>query len=244
MTHTTTRHELIKGYRRMIEQRYQYERIASQYDIPASFDEERVALFRQYFLAYIYPPAHKREALDAAFEHLDSYIKQPEKLLRLLLDSTSLLFKYGRHLPKILMAGLKALKSFRVANQFEEKLIAAANNAPIQPPYSVENIYQFLRILPREEIEDFIVQSEPLLATLHDRVLVRKIIEIVEQLIQKMRQRPNLFSPEEVRGLQIGYELIKEGNGLFDQLSKEDQQQIFKFILQIERDVLKQLFEI
>ncbi|MFK7979352.1 MAG: hypothetical protein AB8G86_05190, partial [Saprospiraceae bacterium] len=46
-------------------------------------------------------------------------IQQPKKLLRILLDSGRLIFKYGRHLPKILNAGLKALRSFRTATQFE-----------------------------------------------------------------------------------------------------------------------------
>lgn len=243
MTEKSTLHEVILGYRAMIDQRYQYERIEEKYDIPASFDENRVALFRNYFLTYIYPPPAQRDELDAAFESLDSYIQQPEKLLRLLLDSAGLIFKYGRHLPKILAAGLKALRSFRTASRFEANLVKAAEQSDLKAPYSPDDIHTLLSTLSRREIEQFIEQSETLLATLHDRKLVQKIVEIVQYLINKMKQRPKLFSAAEIRGLEIGFDVIREGNVLFDQLSKEDQNQIFDFVIQIERDILEVLFE-
>ena len=47
---------IITGYRQTISERYQYANIQRKYEIPASFNEERVLLFRNYFLDYIYPP--------------------------------------------------------------------------------------------------------------------------------------------------------------------------------------------
>ena len=118
--------EVIEGYRDLIYKRYQYQNIVNKIDIPSFIDEETVNRVRDYFLNFIYPEWGKREELNEAFESLDSYIKRPEKLLRMLLDSIKLFFRHGRHLPKILNTGLKAIKSFRVANNFEANLAEQA----------------------------------------------------------------------------------------------------------------------
>ncbi len=233
---------IILGYREMIDERYQYDHIISIYEIPDSFDENRVDIFRHYFLNHIYPHSSKRDELDDAFQSLDNYIKQPDKLIRILLDSASLVFKYGRHLPKILNAGLKALQSFRSATTFEQKLVEQAIAQKLPPPYDKEKIQQLIRSLPLKDIELFIKNNEALFDTLHDRKLMGKIKEIVGSLIRKMKQRPTVYSQEEIRGLEIGQEIIVEGDLLFDQLTQEEQEQIFEFIIAMERDVLEELF--
>jgi len=233
---------MITGYRQTINERYQYANIQSKYELPPSFTEERVQLFRNYFLDYIYPEVARRDELNEAFESLDSYIKQPEKLLRVLLDSGKLLFKYGRHLPRILGAGLKALKSFRAASHFENRLVEEAIANGIRPPFDQAKINQLIQLLSRKDLETFIENSQSLFETLHDRSLIQKVKEIVEYLIAKMKQRPKLYSEVEIRGLEIGLEIVKQGDHLFDQLDKEDQERIFEFVIQMERDVLDELF--
>lgn len=234
--------EVILGYRKVIEDRYQYDSLHKKYDLPAFFNEARISLFRDYFLNYIYPPPVKRAELDEAFQSLDGYIKQPAKLLRILLDSGRLLFKYGRHLSKILRAGLKALRSFRTATQFENKLVQQAILSDAIPPYSIEDINGFTKQLSKADLEAFIDSSQNLFATLHDRVLVKKIIEIVEHLIAKMQKRPDVYTPLDIRGLEIGRDIIKNGDLLFDQLPKEGQQQLFDLVIRLEREVLDDLF--
>ncbi len=236
-------HEVILGYRKVISQRYDYDHIISRYEIPDSFDKKRIDTFKQYFLNHIYPHPEKRDELDDAFNSLDGYIKQPERLIRLLLDSASLVFKYGRHLPKILTAGIKAMKSFRAANQFEKKLVEAALESDLQAPYEKEDIDQLTGSLSPEEIESFIKNNEALFETLHDRKLVDKIKEIVGHLIGKMKKRPDVYSEVEIRGLEIGQEIIVEGDALFDSMTVEEQQLIFEFILEMERSVLDDIFE-
>ncbi|MGK0389754.1 MAG: hypothetical protein ACI94Y_002499 [Maribacter sp.] len=235
-------HEVIIAYRHVIEERYDFESIIKIYEIPDSFDEERVDIFRAFFLNHIYPLPEKRDELDAAFHSLDNYIKQPEKLLRILIDSSSLLFKYGRHLPKILRAGLKALKSFRAATHFENKLLNTAMSMELDMPYNNDDINTFILSLSINDINEFIENNESLFDTLHDRTLIIKILEIVEHLILKMKKRPKIYSTEEIRGLEIGRDIIRKGNALFDQLSDEEQEQVFKFVLAIERDHLEELF--
>ena len=234
--------ELILGYRKILEKRYQYNSIKAKYDLPITFDENRVNLFRKFFLEYIYPHPNTRSELNEAFDSLDGYIKNPEKLLRILMDSASLLFKHGRHLPKILRAGINALKSFRTATQFENRLVNKAIELEMHPPYSSQQIHQLFGALTAKELDEFINNSQNLFETLHDRVLVEKIKEIVTHLIVKMKKRPGVYTNAEINGLEIGKEIIVKGDELFDQLSIDDQQKIFKTVIQIERDALKDIY--
>ncbi len=235
--------EVILGYRKVIEARYQFEHITSTYEIPDSFDKERVALFRDYFLNNIYPHPEKREELEGAFNSLDNYIKQPEKLMSIIVDSASLIFKFGRHLPKIMMAGIKALKSFRAATQFESKLVQNAIEMKLEAPYDANDINTLIRGLSLQDINEFTKNNEALFETLHDRKLVKKIKEIVDHLITKMKKRPKVYSQEEIRGLEIGRNIISEGDFLFEQLNEEEQHNIFEFVLAMEASVLEELFE-
>jgi hypothetical protein len=234
--------EIIRGYRIVINDRYQYKNLKEKYQLPNSFDPERVALFRNYFLDNLYPDIEKREELNDAFDSLDNYIKKPEKLLRLIIDSGSLIFKYGRHLPGISKAGIRALKSFVTANRFESKLVEKALEFQLAPPYKKEELDILIKSLSFKEIEEFIDSTKVLFETLNDRVMVKKIIEIVQYLINRMKKHPEVYSAVEIRGLEIGFEIIEQGNILFEQLPKADQEQIFDFVVKIERDVLEVLF--
>ncbi|MEL6864150.1 MAG: hypothetical protein AAFP19_07020 [Bacteroidota bacterium] len=238
-----TLHQIIIGYRQTVEERYQYDRLKARYEIPDSFGADQIAEFRQYFLEYVYPDIEKREQLNASFENLDNYIKSPDRLLRLLIDSTSLLFKYGRHLPKILTTGLKALKSFRTANQFEERLVLASQELQLSPPFGPDKINQMIQSLPKTDLDAFVNSGQSLMETLYDQELVNKIQEIIQHLIGKMRKRPNVYSQGEIDGLRIGLALIKEGNDLFSQLSPKDQELVLNFIIKIEREHIEQLFD-
>jgi hypothetical protein len=233
---------VIIGFRNLINERYQYENITSKYEIPDSFDEESVARFRTYFLEQIYPHLEKRDELNEAFKSLDNYITHPDKLLRILFDSTAILFKHGRQVPKLLNAGMKAFRSFRVATAFEQSLVRKARISGKAPPYSNDDINGFIKELPRREIDRFIENTRSLLGLLYDRGLMREIIEIISQLITRMKKSQRSYSTTEIGGLEIGLEMLTEGNKLFDELSKEDQLKMFDIIIQIEVDVLETLF--
>ncbi len=234
--------EIILGYRRVIEKRYDYQIIRQRSDFPDSFGEARVNQFKAYFLDYIYPLPEKRETLNKAFAEVDNYIKNPDKLIRILIDSTSLVFKYGLHLPKILRTGLMALQSFRRANNFEESLVEKALLLQMDPPYSSLDIDKLIAHLSKEEVEDFIESGQNLFETLHNRALMAKLKEIIDELIRKMKKRPNVYTPAEINGLEMGREIIVKGDSLFEKLSKEEQAIIFSFIIKTEREVVEKIF--
>ncbi len=243
MNREETLKEIIAGYRDTIGERYQYQKLKNKYEIPTTINEETVNVLRAYFLDYIYPEYEKRQELNDAFESLDDYSKRPEKLLRILMESVKIVFKYGRHLPKVLGAGLKALTSFRAATKFENNLVAEAIRRKISPPYDQSKINRLTGFLSRKEIEQFIDSVQSLFEILHDRVLVGKIKEMLHYLIAKMREKPKIYGADEVRGLEIGMEMLNKGDALFKQLTKEDQQNLIHLVIKIERDVLDEIFQ-
>lgn len=233
---------IIEGYRNTIAQRYQYDKIKSNYDIPESINETKVTQLRTYFLNYIYPPYEEREVLNNAFKSLDIYTKQPQKLVRIAVDAAKLVFKYGRHLPKILSAGLQAMTTFKAATTFEKNLIEAASKNNKQPPFQENDIDQLIALLSRDAIEDFIESSQALFELLHDRVLIKKIKEVISYLILAMKKNTSTYSHNQIKGLELGLELIVEGDKLFTSLSKNEQQLLLDTIIKIERDHLDRLF--
>lgn len=233
---------IVLGYRKIIDQRYQYEHLEKQYELPSSIDAVMVSRIREYFLEYIYPGIERREELDAAFDSLDDYVKQPRKLMSILLDSSKLIFRYGVQLPKILGAGLKALHTFNAASKFENQLINAAIDKGLQAPFESDEIGDLIRSLPRTEIDQFIDNGKQLFATLYDRKTVKSIKEILHFLAKKMKEKQEVYSSEEIRGIELGLEMVQKGDTLFAELSDEVQKNIIDMIIQIERDALDEIY--
>jgi hypothetical protein len=233
--------QIILAFRELIGERYDFDVLSARTDLPDSFDEEKVERFKSYFLNSIYPDPVKRRELNEAFDQLEDYTKQPKKLLRILMESAIVVLKYGRSLPKILTAGLSALRSFRAATKFEKKLVDAAISLGITEDINKAEMKQLLQSLEYSEIENFMTHTEALFNTLHDRTLVQKIKSIVQTLVTKMKAKPALFSAEEIEGLEIGKDIIIEGDALFQELTEADQQRIFSFIIDYERAFFKEL---
>jgi len=242
MTREKILEDIIEGYRNTIYQRYQYQNIKDTYGIPESINEETVNQLRYYFLNYMYPEYNTRAELNEAFKSLDNYIKHPQKLLRILLDAAKLIFRYGRHLPKILNSGLNAMKTFRAATNFENNLVDEAIKNKIEAPYDLSKINALIKLLSRKEIEEFIEISQSLFEILHDKILIKKIKEVIQYLIGVMREKEESYSLSQIKGLEIGLEMINEGDKIFNRLTKEDQQNLVNLITEIEKDKLDHIF--
>lgn len=234
--------EIIKGYRNVILERYQYKSLIEEYPLPTTINKDIVNGLRNYFLTYVYPDLKRREELNEAFNTLDVFIKQPEKLFNIVLESFKLLFTHGKHLPKIFSAGLKAMKSFRGATKFENALVDIALHKKIEPPYKTDKINELIKLLPYSEIEEFVLSTEAFFNIVHDKILVEKIKEIIAFLIKKMKNKPNVFSKKEINGLQLALTTISEGEKMLNKLTEKDQKILIEFVVQIENDNLKNIF--
>lgn len=232
--------ELILAFRESILERYQWSKLKDREDIPETFNAEKTEKIKNYFLEYIYPLPEKREELNAAFSNLEGYISQPQKLMHLVLNSSSLVFKFGRHLPKMLQAGIKALQSFTTASRFEQSLVQVAENTNAAAPLNAASIPILISSLPQKQVISFVYANEKLFDTLRDRKLVLKIKQILTVLIEKMRSRPDIYDDSDIAGLEIGLDIITQGDDLFGTLEKEEQDKIFAFIVELERAFLEQ----
>ena len=54
-----------------------------------------------------------------------------------------------------------------------------------------------------------------------------------------MKNKEESYSLSQIRGLEIGLEMINKGNKLFNRLAKEDQQNLVYLITEIEKDILE-----
>ena len=234
--------EIILAYRNVIEERYQYEVLKKKHDFPKTINEEIVGEIKDYFLIYVYPNLEKRKELNEAFGALDNFIKHPEKLLNLVLDSFQLVLRQGRYLPKVFNAGLKAMKSYRGATTFENALVVIAINKNIAPPYTTSKINTLIKLLPYKEIEGFMNNTETFFNIIHDKELVAKIKEIIAYLISKMKMKPKIFSKKETLGLELALETITKGEQMLNKLTKKDQEILIDFVLIIEKDYLTEIF--
>lgn len=231
--------EIIEGYRRMLHDRYEYQNIIERFEVPEMINEAIVTEIRDYFLNYIYPEYATRQELNEAFESLDSYIKRPEKLVRMLMNSITLLFSHGRHLPRLLKTGLKALKSFRTASKFEASLADKAIENNIDPPFDAEKIGSLLTYLPSEDINAFIENSSSLVQVLSDQKLIEEVQEILEFLIRRMKKKKRLYSETEIKGLELGLQMLQKGEKLFNQFTEEEQTMLIDLIIETERNFLQ-----
>ena len=233
---------VIEAYRVLISERYQYDYLTRAYDIPQSFDTDRIELFRNFFLDYIYPPLEKRQELDQAFESLDRHIKNPKNLLSILVDSSSILFKFGRHLPKILNAAIKALRSFRRANRFEDQIANRASNRALQLPISQDDLKSLIASLPKSDVMGFINESKSLFELIQDKKLVVKIIDLLTQLINKMKKN-KVYSAAEINGFQIGLNIISGSYELFNSLRPTEAKLLFELGVHIERTEIDRIYQ-
>lgn len=232
---------IISGYRAFINHRYDYEKITSKYDVPASITKEVLDDLRTYYLTYVYPEYRERKALEKAFDSLDRYIQQPQKLIAILFDASRLIFKYGRSLPKILGTGLKALQTFKAAQNFENTLVEEVQKLNMNEPYDDNKIQTLLKAIPKRDIQIFIETSQSLFETLEDRPQVEKIKEIIKYIIQVMKQNKRRYTVDQIQGLEMGFALLNEGDQLLQQLPVKDQKRLIYLITEIETDMLNNL---
>lgn len=242
MNKRKSRDEIITAYRKLIEDRYSYVKLSTLDELPSTFTEEKIKRIREYFLSNIYPDPSKRKEIDKAFAQLDNHIKHPQQLLKIVADSASLIFKYGRHLPKILKAGIRALRSFRSAARFENDLAEQAIKLDYEPPYSHSQIKSLIRSLERSQVDAFIEEGKSLFEILYERKLVKKIIDVVQHLIDKMEKRPNVYTEDEINGFKIGRNIIVEGDKLFESLDKDEQAALLDFVIDIEQKAIEDIF--
>ena len=235
---------LIVAYRELVIQRYQYDQLETQYELPSVVTPDRVEEVRNYFLQHVYPDYETRQLLNDAFDSLDGHIKNPRHLLRLLMDASGLVLRYGRHLPKIMRTGIKALQSFRKASGFEKMLYEEAQERNMDLPIDQTELKILIGSLPQVKVNAFIEDHDALFDALMDRKLMEKTSKIMQELIKRMLKKPQLYSEADVQGVQIGLGILEGGLEIVKGISQYEGHEVLEFIKQVERDGMDEIFEL
>lgn len=234
---------LIVAYRQLVTERYQFDQLETQYELPSVVTPDRVEEVRHYFLQHVYPDYETRQKLNDAFDSLDGHIKNPGHLLRLLMDASGLVLRHGRHLPKIMRTGIKALQSFRKASGFEKMLLEEAVERKMDLPIDQEELKILIASLPQSKVNAFIEDNDALFDALMDRKLMQKTGKIMQELIKRMRKKPQLYSTADVDGVQIGLNILEGGVEIIKGISHYEGQEVLEFIKMVERDGMDDIFE-
>jgi len=206
---------LIDKYRESIELRYNYEHLSGQFVLSSQLDEVVVTALRSYFLNCLYPTAEERHKLDHAFESLRTFVKHPAKTWALLGNMAGAIFKFGMQFPQALKAGVVSLESYLHAKRFENDLLEAAVRMKLEMPLSNEQFERCIAEIPRKDIEAFTADVVSLFRSMSNTVLLKRTISIMNDVLEKIRSKPELYSEDDAAGILLGINLLRQGYELF-----------------------------
>lgn len=234
---------LIDKYRELVSYRYNYESMSERFALPPGLTPEVIESVRDFFLNSIYPDVDERHRLDEAFQTLGSFISKPSKIWRLLGSMTTAIFKFGRLFPAALKAGYKSLQSYLDAKKFEQSLLVAARHHGFTKPLSRENFDRCLATIPRAEAEDFMKTVLSLFTSLTNDSLLEKTMLIMQNVIQRMEQYPNVYTPGEIDGIRLGVSVLENGYAVMHRLPEKTKKQIVEYIEKNELWFLDEVYQ-
>lgn len=236
------RYHIIDKYRENIANRYQYETLKAK-GLPTEVNKKIADALRSYFLENLYPESSQRAKLDAAFSNLENYVKKPAKVFDLLGNLTSAIFKFGLQFPSAIKAGITSLEAYTATISYENILTKAIAGQKLEIPISDEQLMNALTVIPEKEIEKFIVDLEKLFFTFTNTELLKKTISIMEDVVARMKKKPDLYDESEIEAIQLGMSIMEKGYGLFTQYDEKMKEKIVAFITENERNFLKEIRE-
>lgn len=229
--------DFIEAYQRSLRDRYSREKLF-KYEFAKSIPEKDVEALVQFFQESLYPSYPERLKLDAAFDALSGFVKNPSKIWGILGNLTLSIFRFGKHFPQALKAGLSALHSYITAHEFEEELLVALEKE--EDPKSLldmpEGIPYLLSKISQAKADAFRADLLSLFRAFSDPQLIDKIILILKDVLEKMDTKPQLYTSEDKSGIQLGLSILKKGQLLFAEKSKEERERFLPAIDQVERD--------
>lgn len=225
---------LIERYRETIKERYRFEKIKDDKQLPSFFTQEVLDELRDFFLDNLYPDEKRRKTLDASFKRLASYINNPLKIWGILGSLTSAIFTFGTLFPKAVFAGIETLHTHTIARNFEEMLLAAATQRNLKPPINDSELKQCIANLPEKDILTFVEKLSSLFTMITDTKMLDKTIKILNNVADKMKSQPNTYDKEDVQAILLGVDILERGSVLMLQFSEAEKLELVNFVAYIE----------
>ncbi|TGM43200.1 hypothetical protein EHQ75_03145 [Leptospira levettii] len=229
--------EFIQLYQKSLVIRYSKDNLQN-YPEFHSISEKTIQELLTFFLEYLYPSYEKRKKLDAAFDALSGFVNHPSKIWGILGNLAMSIFRFGKHFPMALKAGMSALHSYVTAHSFEEELVMAldAQENPkefLESNFAMEKLISFVE---KEKADAFRKDVCSLFSIFSDKELVRKIILIMEDILLKMESKQSLYTENDKNGISLGVSILKEGQKIFDLLTRQEMDLVLQAIDKIEME--------
>ena len=184
-----------------------------------------------------------RQKLDTAFAELENYVMHPSIVWHLLGSITSAIFRFGFQFPAAVNAGLTSLTAYTSAQHFENALTKAALEKGYTIPVSDAQFFECLVAIPKEELYKFIGELENLFHSFTNTTLLSKTISIMQDVIDRMKEKSELYGPNEIEAIELGMGIMQQGYDLFIQYDDNMKQEMLDFITGNEKRFIDSLYE-
>jgi hypothetical protein len=227
----------IAAYRKNIRDKYNWTFLSRDATV-RTIGEEKVEQMLAYFLELLYPELEERKRLDQAFQSLSGFIHQPAKVWGLLGSIGLSLWKIGKYLPQAFRAGMAALSAYVTAHSFEGILIEGIREHKFTESELLQesNFKKLLARIPKSEADEFRKDTVSLFATLSQDELVDRILEILASILGKMKEKTNLYTPQDREGIQLGRDILLKGRAILKGLSLNERNVMLQTIERVERE--------
>ena len=242
ITERKLRYALIDKYRSIISHRY--DTIIAQIDkIPLEVDADVALRLKDFFLTEVYPSPERREQLDAAFVELSHFVEHPSLILGVVGSLPVAIFKFGMQLPNALKAAFQCLEAYTAATGFEAAILGAAQQQGLSATINDEQFAACMRAIPRHKLEAFLAQGCQLFITLSNTELLAKTIEIMQDVITRMKAKSDTYTASQVGAIELGLEMIQGGYDLLAPYDSATKTNIVSFISTTENQFIAEIFE-
>ncbi|XDD55450.1 hypothetical protein AB3N62_06495 [Leptospira sp. WS4.C2] len=236
--------ELIVMYQKSLQKRYSPENLLL-YPEFSSIPRSKIDQLLHFFLEYLYPEYSKRKELDSAFDALSGFVNHPTKIWGILGNLTMSIFRFGKHFPMALKAGLAALHSYVTAHQFEEELVLELDRREnkvslLESEFAMDSL---IAKVEKKKADVFRKDIGALFKVFSDAELIRKIILIMEDILVKMESKGSLYTEEDRKGIMLGVSILKAGREIFDQMKEDEINLVLQAIDTIEEDFYQKACE-
>jgi len=240
--HLELKYHLINKYRELVSRRYD-ELIKNIDKTNLNLGADVAYEIKDFFLSDVYPDPDRRRKLDAAFAELKNFTTNPSLIWGLLGSLPVAIMQFGMQFPAAIRAGLTSLQAYTSAIGFEEAMLHAALEKGFTEPLTDEQFLECLRAIPLKGLNTFINEASMLFITISDTALLTRTINIMKDVIKRMKSKPGLYTADQVDAIEMGLDLMEKGYELMGPYSAETKKDIIALISQNERDFIAEIHE-
>lgn len=173
---------------------------------------------------------------------MQNYVLHPGRITDLLGNIGSAILRFGFQFPVAIKSGLNALEVHTSAKHFENSLLAGANKNKFTVPLSDEQFYVCLKSIPKPQLQKFINEVSELFHAFSNTDLLGKTISIMDDVLQRMYAKTDVYSANEIEAIELGREIIRRGHDLFLHLDEQTKLDILELVKANENDFLESVY--